>query len=92
VAPRKATKAAAPPDSATGLRRGDLLPGEIDANAISVRTTPQADALAVYGGAALVGSITERGGKHRVFDSAGNLVGTFTSRLAAMRAIPVVRT
>jgi hypothetical protein len=54
---------------------------------------PQAssDALAVYDGAAFVGSITERQGQRHAFDARGERVGTFPTRTQAMRAIPAVR-
>jgi hypothetical protein len=90
MAPRKAAKAAAP-EGANGLRRVDQLGRQIGAEATPASTTPQADALAVYDGAAIVGCIAECRGRHFAYDATGYLIGAFKTRAQAMRSIPAVR-
>jgi hypothetical protein len=48
-------------------------------------------ALFVTDGAIAVGSVVEHDHSHFAFDPAGVLIGEYSTRLAAMRALPRVR-
>jgi hypothetical protein len=92
VTDRKSVKAAASPDNANRLQRTDSSrKRESERKAINKTPRVSSEPLSVCDGTVRCGSIIERRGLYVAFDAADQIIGTFTTLSAAMRAIPAVR-
>ena len=59
------------------------------------RSIPRSDAagaVAIYDGQQFLGTCVEHEHSHFAFDAGGTLIGEYATRLAALRALPRVRT